>query len=85
MKAQRKDTMKILGVATREHEIQVVETQLKETGLYSRYEGQIKGQQKVLIIVRVRDIQEKEKVKEIFERAGVTEITYREDEIAAGF
>jgi hypothetical protein len=76
--------MKIFGVATGEFEIQTVEARLKEAGLYGRYEGQIKDQQRALVMVSVRNADEKEQVKGIFENSGVTEIYYRDDELPAG-
>jgi hypothetical protein len=80
----RSGNMKIMGIARGDFEIQTVEARLKEAGLYSRYEGQIKDQQRALIMVSVRSVAEKERVKGIFENSGVTEIVYREEEFAAG-
>jgi hypothetical protein len=71
--------MKIVGVTKSESEIQMVETQLKEAGLYGRYEGQVRGPQNALVMVRVQDVTEKEQVKAIFENSGVIEIVYQED------
>ena len=76
--------MKIMGIARGDAEIQTVEARLKEAGLYNRYEGQIKDQQRALIMVSVRSVAEKERVKGIFEISGVTEVFYREEEFAAG-
>jgi hypothetical protein len=76
----RSANMKILGVAKGEFEMQTVERRLQEAGLLSRYEGHIKGQQRSLVMVSVRDVAEKEQVKGIFENSGVVEISYREDE-----
>ena len=76
--------MKILGVAKGEFEMQTVERRLKEAGLLSRYEGHIKGQQRALVMVSVRDVTEKEQVKGIFENSGVIEISYREEEASDG-
>ena len=70
--------MKILGVARGEFEIQMVENRLKRAGLYGRYEGQIRGQERALVMVSVRNVDEKEQVRGIFERSGVTEIVYTE-------
>jgi len=72
--------MKILGVANGEFEMETVERRLKEAGLLSRYEGHIKGQERALVIVSVRDVAEKEQVRGIFENSGVIEISYREDD-----
>jgi hypothetical protein len=71
--------MQILGVAKSDVVIQTVETRLKDAGFYERYEGQISGPQYALVIVRVRDVAEKEQVMGIFENAGVIEIVYREE------
>jgi hypothetical protein len=76
--------MKIFGVARGEFEIQTVEARLKEAGLFGRYEGQIKDQQRALVMVSVRNVDEKEQVKGIFEISGVTEIFYKEEEVSAG-
>jgi hypothetical protein len=71
--------MKVLGIAEGEFEMQTVETRLKEAGLYGQYEGQIKGQDGALVMVHVRNAEEKDQVKGIFERSGVTEISYRDE------
>ena len=76
--------MKIFGVTRGEFEIQTVETRLKEAGLYGRYEGQIKDQQRALVMVSVSNVDEKEQVKGIFENSGVTEIFYRDEGFPAG-
>ena len=76
--------MKIFGVARGEYEILTVEARLKEAGLFGRYEGQIKDQQRALVMVSVRNVDEKEQVKGIFEISGVTEIFYKEEEVSAG-
>jgi hypothetical protein len=76
--------MKIFGVARGEFEIQSVEARLREAGLYSRYEGQIKDQLRALVMVSVRNVVEKEQVKGIFENSGVTEIYYRDEELSVG-
>jgi len=80
----RNTNMKILGVANGEFEMQTVERRLKEAGLLSRYEGHIKGQERALVMVSVRNVAEKEQVRGIFEKSGVVEISYREDEPSAG-
>ena len=72
--------MQVLGVAKSESEIQMVETRLKTAGLYDRYEGQVTGPEDALVMVRVRDVAEKEQVKAIFEDSGVVDIFYREED-----
>jgi len=74
--------MRVLGVAKAESDIEIVETQLKTVGLYDRYESQIRGQQASLIVVSVRNVDEKEQVRGILEGAGVTEIFYQEELVA---
>jgi hypothetical protein len=71
--------MRILGVAKTESDLEIVELQLKLVGLYDRYESQIRGQLPSLIMVSVRDVEEKEQVRGILERAGLTEIFYQEE------
>jgi hypothetical protein len=71
--------MRILGVAQTESDIETIEVQLKLVGLYDRYESQIRGQLPSLVMVSVRDVEEKEQVREILEGAGVTEIFYQEE------
>jgi hypothetical protein len=71
--------MRVLGVAKTESDIEIVEMELKEAGLYDRYESQIRGQEPSLIVVSVRNISEKELVRGILEGAGVTDIFYQED------
>ena len=55
--------MRVLGVAKSESDIETVEIELKEAGLYDRYESQIRGQQPSLIVVSVRNVVEKEQVR----------------------
>jgi hypothetical protein len=71
--------MRVLGVAKAESDIEIIELQLKMVGLYDRYESQIRGQLPSLIMVSVRDVEEKEQVRGILELAGVTEIFYQEE------
>jgi hypothetical protein len=75
--------MVILGVAEGECELQTLETQLKEAGLYGQYESQIKGGQGACVTVRVRDVTQKEQVRSIFEKSGVIEISYKDEELTA--
>ena len=77
--------MKILGIAKTDHEIHLVEAQLQQTGLYSRYEGHVSGEEGTLVIVCVHNTEEKEQVKDLMENAGVTDITYQEDQLAANY
>jgi hypothetical protein len=75
--------MKIVGVAPTEFAITSVETHLKETGLYGQYEAQIHGAQGHVVMVCVHSTEEKEQVVEILQEAGVVEIMYKEDQLAA--
>jgi hypothetical protein len=75
--------MKIVGVAPTDFAITSVETHLKETGLYGQYEAKIHGAQGHVVMVCVHSTEEKEQVVEILQEAGVVEIMYKEDQLAA--
>ena len=54
---------------------------IREAGLFNVYEEQVYGEN-ILVSVRTRTVDERERVKAIFREAGVTEFTYG-DETAA--
>jgi hypothetical protein len=54
---------------------------LKESGLNDRYEEQARGEH-ILLSVHTRTLEEKELVCQLFQRAGISALTYREDAAA---
>jgi hypothetical protein len=64
-----------------EAQLRRIVTALKEAGLYDQYDEQARGES-ILLSVRTRTIEERERVQEILQESGVSELTYG-DETAA--
>ena len=64
-----------------EAQLRRVVTALKEAGLFDQYDEQARGES-ILLSVRTRTIEERERVLEILQDSGISELTYG-DETAA--
>ena len=64
-----------------ESQLRYVVSALKEAGLSDQYEEQAHGES-VLLYVRTRTFEEREKVKAILDEAGISDFTQREENAA---
>lgn len=64
-----------------EAQLRQIVARLKESGLYDQYEEQAHGES-ILLSVRTRTFDEREKVKEILHEAGISELMYNDESAA---
>ena len=64
-----------------EAQLRKIASELRKAGLFDHYEEQARGET-VVIAVRTRTFDEREKVKSILQDAGITEFTYVEEDVA---
>ena len=64
-----------------EAQLRTIAERLKEAGLFNEYEEQAHGES-ILISVRTKTFDEREKVKAILQQAGITEFLYGEESAA---
>jgi hypothetical protein len=64
-----------------EGQLQQIVQLLREAGLFSNYGEQARGE-RILVSVYTRSLDEREKVKAIFRRVGITEFLYGDEKIA---
>jgi hypothetical protein len=64
-----------------EAQLRRIVTALKEAGLFEQYEEQAHGEN-ILLSVHPRTFEERERVREILQDAGISELIYGEDSAA---
>ena len=67
--------------ASTEAQLVRIAERVKQAGLFDGYEEQVYGEN-IMVVVRTRSFEEREKVKAIFREAGITEYSYEEDSYA---
>ena len=73
--------MTISCLPANEAQLQQIIQLLREAGLSRDYEEQARGEN-ILIAVRTRSVDEREKVKAIFREVGITEFLYGDENAA---
>ncbi len=64
-----------------ETQLRFIAEQLRDAGFFDRYEEQAHGES-ILISVRTKTFDERERIKSILQEAGITEFIYSEESAA---